>query len=187
MNFAPQKKGLTLSELLTATVLVSVILLGVMGFSLTLQRFQSTQQRSSILRIRADSVFADMSRNVYRAIGSKLDKGLQVFPPSKLTVRVDRNPTPTPTYADDTWITYWFTNDHRLLRCIPSDNTGVCNLATAEVLLDNVEAYNIVQQQNAVSVTITLVYDMSPGYVVDIMKNPRYTSSGGFSCVLSSF
>ncbi|MBF0484041.1 MAG: hypothetical protein HQL25_04985 [Candidatus Omnitrophica bacterium] len=183
MKYLRGKYGLTLVELMTASILVSVILLGVIGFSLTIQRFQSNNQKTAIVNIRLNSVFANLTHNIYQAIGNATDPAIILSGGGqRITMREDRNNPQTTDYSDDTWITYYILNNS-LFSCV-SDKTGTCSSGNEE-LLSNVETFQVTQASGTrLQIKISVLYDISQPF--DPMKNPRYTLSGGLNSVLTS-
>ena len=130
-----QTKGLTLMELLLASILISIVIAGVVAISYAIKSMQDTTNRASVVAIRTTAAMSHMIKNISLAIGWQGDPGIRFVPqwdweggasppadPDVISVREDINHTPED-YTDDTWFTYVRdTTDHTLVFCAQAAN-----------------------------------------------------------------
>jgi len=149
--------GITLTELLVATVMIGIVMIGVASFSGSITRLQGSTSRSTIIAMRTKAVMARIVQDAKLAVGNNEDCGKDdtATPPlsnlncgwgirteagggGKLGVcfRHDLPGTPD-SYSDDTWICYYKSAgaNNRLFYCgatapanVPPTNAGSCNL-----------------------------------------------------------
>ncbi len=109
--------GLTLTELLVASVMIGIIMIGIASFGTSIQQLQSSTNRSVILAMRAKAVMARLAEDAYEAVGSAGDPngptnigpGIRVGgsgPNKGLCFRHDVANTPD-SYGDDEWTCYF--------------------------------------------------------------------------------
>ena len=117
--------GLTLTELLVATILVGIVMMGVVSFSYSIKRMQGTTDKRVLLGIRTAAAMNHIRKNVSLAVGYKNDSGIiqgagdQVDgePMDWISFRQDRQQTPDD-YTDDVWVIYRIPiGAHELLVC----------------------------------------------------------------------
>ncbi|MBF0523428.1 MAG: prepilin-type N-terminal cleavage/methylation domain-containing protein [Candidatus Omnitrophica bacterium] len=111
--------GLTLVELLVATILIGIVMMGVVSFNYAIQQMQSTTNKSALLSMQSIGLLGQVTRDVSQAVGnSAANPGIITDSSHKtISVRQDLNNTPTD-YSDDTWVTYtWDDPSHTLTRC----------------------------------------------------------------------
>lgn len=102
---------MTLAELLTATIIVGIMMLGIVSIELAMRRTFSTTSKSASLSMRVSGAMVHLSRNISRAIGDAGSRGIikdtSISPCTKLYVRQDNDVSPSPAdYSNDTWVRY---------------------------------------------------------------------------------
>ena len=125
MNFK-SKKGMSLTELIVASILVGIVMLGVISFTSSLKSIQGSTSNSTIPSVKLASVMFEISKDASLAIGDATDPGVEeddVGPAQSLCFRQDNdgagtaNNTPDD-YTDDTWVCYLLDNTNTLHKCI---------------------------------------------------------------------
>ena len=103
---------MTLTEVIVASILVGIVMMGVMAFNVTLNKMQSSSNLYNILAMRALPVLNRIRQDVKLATGNSTDPGI-VFAngnsgiSSYISIRQDLSIPPTPAdNTDDKWIIY---------------------------------------------------------------------------------
>jgi len=175
----PQRycRGLTLTELLIASVLVGVLTLGAAGVMIGMRKIQGSSRLSSFLVIHSSAVMAHIQRSVLQATGYQSDPGIILnsgSSPRYYSFRQDTNSSGTTNntpanYADDTWVIYIHdTTAYKLSSCRQAASSGAA--PTAACVSGAVELTNRVQ-----SLTFTFVADAVNFYVgvnLQTISNP---------------
>jgi len=121
-----QKSGLTLVELIVASMLIAIVLLGVVAFNLSLTQIQDDSFNQSTLSIQASTAMNYLEDDISMAIGNNSNPGVTTRTGSITPGLCLRQPDATPlTMVDNLWICYFLDNltataDHNLKRCVPS-------------------------------------------------------------------
>ena len=68
-----KKNGITLTELLVASVMIAVVMVGVASFSLAIKNLQQSTSRSVLVALRAKSAMARLVKDASLAVGHELD------------------------------------------------------------------------------------------------------------------
>ena len=177
-------RGLTLTELIVATILIAIVMLGVAVFSTTIKGVQDTTDKSTLLAMHMSAAMSHMTKNATLAIGHydptppltpleglPVSQGIRIQPvplacpgstgQEYIAFRQDQNTPQTPAdYSDDTWMVYYRTciDDNKLFFCVADDINFTNNgLATCNSAIDLVIA------QGLVSAEFTLPIDRTPG------------------------
>ena len=124
------KKGLSLTELIVASVLISIVMVGVISFSSSIKQMQNTTTNSTVPSVRLSSLMFEITQDATLAIGDDSDTGIQwddTNNPRYLCFRQDKdlagNTLDTPeNYADDRWVCYIMdTTDWLIHKCLDTD------------------------------------------------------------------
>lgn len=106
------KKGLSLTELIVASILITIVLAGVAGFSISLRQIEQTSGQAAVLNTRTSAAINHIKNNAFTAIGYKNDSGVRTDitegttpPPNFFSFRHDVLNTPID-YTDDEWTIY---------------------------------------------------------------------------------
>jgi len=109
---------MTLIELLIASILIGIVMIGVLAFNLSIKRIQESTDKDTLIMMRTQASLTRMARDASMAIGDTTDRGIIILPEGALTsvsFRHDRNNTPSD-YTDDTWVIY-YTSGTTLYTC----------------------------------------------------------------------
>ncbi|MBU0467454.1 MAG: prepilin-type N-terminal cleavage/methylation domain-containing protein [Candidatus Omnitrophica bacterium] len=128
MNFKANK-GMSLTELIVASVLIGIVMLGVISFTSSLKSIQGSTSNSTIPSVKLSSVMFEISKDASLVIGDQLDSGIEeddAIATPYLCLRQDNdgagtsNITPDD-YSDDTWVCYLMDNANTLHKCIDAN------------------------------------------------------------------
>jgi prepilin-type N-terminal cleavage/methylation domain-containing protein len=118
-------RGLTLTELIVASVLVGIVMMGIVSFNVSLKNVQDTSSLGANLSLEAATTMSYLRNDIVMAFGSSADTGL--FYPTltganslnrSLCIRKDGGDLIS-TSPDDTWTCYFYEDATRLLeRCV---------------------------------------------------------------------
>lgn len=182
------KSGLTLTELLVATTIIIIILLGVVSIDVALRQIQQGTANNAYVVTRTSAMMLKITKDVQLASG--IDNGtdsdlLGIVTPSeppKSTLWIKQDDL-----TNQIWICYHFDGSH-LYRCQVAGSSEDCSAIpandpnrrdmgplldfTAELTRDNQESV----ENFYVAVTLTNVQDLST-YNPDVPDptNPKYT------------
>lgn len=104
-------KGLSLTELIVSVILISIVLVGVAGFSISLNQIDQTTGRAAVLNTQLIAAINHIKKNAFIAIGFKGDPGVVIDDtdpstvPNYFSFRHDVTGTPID-YDNDEWIIY---------------------------------------------------------------------------------
>ena len=149
-------RGITLTELLMATIMIGIVMLGVASFSGSINRLQGSTSRSTIVAMRTKAVMAKIVKDASSAVGDNQDCGTEDSGyvnwdincgsgirtdqggGGKLGICFRHDVAASPEdYTDDDWICYYkgAGADKKLFYCgitnpndVPVTNAGKCNL-----------------------------------------------------------
>lgn len=121
-----QRHGLTLVELIVASLLIAIVLLGVVAFNLSLNQIQDNSFNQSTLSTQASTAMNYLNDDIAMAIGTKNNSGVKTRSGS-IPALCLRRPDNTPmSLIDNTWICYFLDGaDKNLKRCVPIDNITI--------------------------------------------------------------
>jgi len=188
-----KKSGITLTELLVASVLIGIVMIGVASFGVSIKQLQGSTNKSAIIAMRVRATMPRLIKSAYLATGNQTDEGIWEDGNGAnkgLCFRNDENTPPTPdSYADDTWICYFRGGNRDLFLCDqdPVDRPPVgtgneCDFGGGAQLLLELETgagdyYQIVRDGEGridyVEFTLQALYDQQSAY--HPIDNPRYT------------
>ena len=176
-------KGLTLTELLIATGMIGVVMLGMVSVDYATRKSQITSSRSTHLAMRLGAMMIHITRNCSLAIGDNANSGIRILDTGPvdsryLCVRQDLAGSPD-NYGDDTWMCYTKRSNGNIYWCTPGTwiacpAVAANNLGAAQTLTYTyVPDPNPAVLDNYCEITITSLYDNTqPFHTVD---NPSYT------------
>jgi len=107
------KKGITLSELLIAMLIVSVMMVGIVSTDRTIHRMDRDMSREGALFFQTQAIGEQIRQAALRATGDKTNPGIEMFMKDNednfICFRHDDEANPTPAeYSDDTWQCFSF-------------------------------------------------------------------------------
>jgi len=184
------KIALTLVELLLATALTGIIMLGIVGFSIAIKGFQESGSKAMILTMKINAAMSNIAKDAYFAVGDTTNSGVRTYQDGlaqSICFRQDRNNPVTPeVYTDDTWVCYYHGFSFGLKRyddpnevevpCRPAIN----NCGSAEKISDVFDLeenifFNIVEDSQGrlqyIEIQLVGLYDKDEIY--DPINNPR--------------
>ena len=179
-------KGLTLTELLVATILMGIVMAGVASFSLVVKQAGETTSSGTILAIQTVTAMRYIKEDALSAVGDNGNRGVVSSGLFNESVCFRHDTNNTPSYLDDTWACYWYDNaSNALWKCAslaaPPASFNDCNPAGAAikfVTLDPAAAqyFSIVNdaQGRFGYVDINLNAIAKPTQAADPIKNPTY-------------
>lgn len=189
------RKGLSLTELLVATILIGIVMVGVASFSSVVKQLQSTTDRSTILHLKTSAAMSFIRKDALLATGDPSSPGVLTYtsPPTigSICFRHDVN-DPT-SYGEDIWVCYFYESPNFLRRCydtpavnVPVQSNIQCNTAAQRqdfLYLSDVDFFNIVNDADGrlqyIQITLAAVYDeTAPAHPV---TNPEYVLTAQIS------
>ena len=185
-----ENKGITLTELIVASVMIGIVMIGVSSFGLTIKKLQSSTNSSALLSMKAKTIMARMSVDALATIGDVPDPGYVTSgggPDVSICFRHDVNTTPS-LYTDDEWTCYYRDAQNILSLCtvptvpgnVPPSNDGECDgSGTRNELIDMTQAdfYDIFEvgidnRLEYFDLHISAIYDNTTA--MDPITNPEY-------------
>ncbi len=120
-------KGLTLLELVVASTLIGIVMVGVSGFGYAVNRMQDISSKSSLIAMDATASLSMMRKDALLAVGDPTNSGIRtiVEPPDKYTICFRHDTNDPTSYADDTWVCYRHGSSNGLWRCTDVDEAEV--------------------------------------------------------------
>lgn len=115
-------RGITLTELLVATIMIGIVMIGVAAFSGSIVRLQGSTSRSTLVAMRVKAVMARIKQDAFLAVGDNEDCGkdqtglhdencgwgIRVFSGGDKSICFRHDVLATPEiYTDDQWICYF--------------------------------------------------------------------------------
>ena len=113
-------EGMTLTELLVASTMIGILMIGTVSFSFAIKRLQNSTNRSAILAMKMNAAMAEISQDATLAVGNAADQGVYAWTNNKDTnsicFRQDLPNTPW-NYTDDAWVCYFHDGSFDIQRC----------------------------------------------------------------------
>jgi len=108
-SLRPNNRGITLAELLVASVMIGIVMIGVAAFSFAINNLYRSTNKTVIIALRAKSALARITQDATLATGDEQDRGILSFSNdvdfNSICFRQDLLITPDD-YTDDTWVCY---------------------------------------------------------------------------------
>ncbi|MBP9854709.1 MAG: prepilin-type N-terminal cleavage/methylation domain-containing protein [Candidatus Omnitrophica bacterium] len=184
--------GLSLTELLIASVIIGIMMTGIGVFSVSVKQLQGASETTMYTNMKLTALIKTLRMDAERAIGDPLDPGILSYTAAdtsfdSICFRQDTANTPD-IYTDDIWVCWYIplTPPGNILRCfevdpsnVPVDSLADCNSAveTREYFeLDNPTFYSLVRDaDNRIEyITITLTAH-NTDHPLHVVKNPSVT------------
>ena len=183
------QNGITLTELLVASILIGIVMIGVASFSVSIGQLQNSTNRATILTMRTTAAMNHLTRAAYLAVGDETNRGVVpggVGKKESICFRHDTDVDPS-SYTGDTWTCYFINNQKVLWLCDPGltppvNNWGECKSGPGdprELLdLENSNYFTIVNDTGAgpleyININIPAIFNNQGGLVFHPIKNPR--------------
>ena len=192
-----KKNGITLTELLVASVMIAIVMIGVASFSLAIKNLHQSTSKSVLVALRSNSIMARIVKDASLAVGHESDRGVLDFNGgggTSICFRHDLPETPDD-YTDDSWICYFQASNPTapLESCgivpparVPVQNNGDCNAGSLRQALLDLESggpifASVVENSGSrfmyIDITLVSLFDVSPTNPFDPINNPRYTAN----------
>jgi prepilin-type N-terminal cleavage/methylation domain-containing protein len=148
LHYLERTSGMTLIELLVATTLVGIVMVGAVSVDFAIHSMRKTTADSSTVALQTSATMLDITNNLAQAVGDASDVGIRIDPATPATLKtwfcarqaVDNDPTDgdldndLSLYTDDTWVCYWKPNlntDANIYKC---DRTAVQGPGTCQAV-----------------------------------------------------
>jgi hypothetical protein len=189
MRHLLNKKALTLTELLAATIVTGIVMIGVASMDISLRNAFEGTSKDSIVATRASIAMQHISRRILEASGNSQNLGVAcATDPGHLWIRKD---TITPSnYDDDTWFLYKQNPTTSTLDyCTTSGSASPDCILTIQTF-QNITLFEPTlfddPDTNQFGVKIKLSSLYSTASAPDDFKNPEYTIVSAFNLPSSS-
>ena len=189
------KKGLTLTELLVASALIGIVMIGVASFSASIEKMHNSSNRSTLVAMKAASTMNRLTRDAYLTVGDETDRGVITGGAGKkesICFRHDTDLDPS-SYTGDTWTCYFINPQKYVFLCNPNltppvDNWGDCKTGAGdpqELLLSDVADFFTVVDDVGVGPLQYIEFNLEAKLIrnqpVHPVKNPVHTISSRVS------
>ena len=191
-------KGMTLTEVLVAAMLVGIVMMGAISVDYAIRNSRKSASQDTTLSMRTQATMLRISRDANMAVGDSSSKGIDTSA-GALCIRKELGGNIN-SYSDDEWVCYWQngTNIHRCSKnialggvpgpCIATDPivgtavSGQCSTQICEGTCPATQAcfyYNFVfdssTQRLYLDLAITNRYD--PTKAKNPIANPEYAAA----------
>ena len=195
--FRNNKNGITLTELLVASILIGIVMIGVVSFSVSIQQLQNSANRSTLLSMRTMTAMNRLTRDAYLAVGDETDRGIfirDINPFKSICFRHDTNDPSS--YGDDTYHCYLFetnNNNRRFSACpvkpdltnVPPNNAAQCDGVVARNILLTMDPTfgdvffqiheDATNRLESIEFTLQSIFDPDPALTAHPITNPTYS------------
>lgn len=158
-------KGITLIELIIATLLLSVVVLTAASVDLSARRFLTTSLLLSQAQNEASFALEHIYKKVRLGIGSKLKPGIEDWSAGGNTgfkVMVDRNNNGRPDDGINNGIGYRYQSAQKEIRFVPNLSVP----GSYEVIAKGITAFNYTINGNQLNITLTATRNGAAGSIV---------------------
>ncbi len=191
------RSGMTLVELLVASILIGIVMIGAFSFSQAIKQIHQSTDRSTIPAARVAAALAQIIQDASFVFGDGFfdaagdNYGIfhnETGDARTLCFRHDTdaggNPLVTPgDYSDDIWVCYEHDGDGKVRRCTTTDLAAFSGCPNSRPIIalptepaPPPEFYAINQTGgNLDSIDITLATRIDPAMSVDPMSNPEFS------------
>ena len=178
------KTAMTLSELLVATAVVGIILLGIISVDYALRSTRQNAARGSVLATKVATALTQMANDALLTTGDITNTGVNYDNPPAgnarhICFRYDK--TDPNSYTDDRWACYEHSAaDNKVNRCEELLNPIVTNCTGFSprmiIELSQVEFYTVSTDVNnrIQYIEFTIKARDNPAYAVNPLSNPEY-------------
>jgi prepilin-type N-terminal cleavage/methylation domain-containing protein len=180
------KKGLTLTELLVASILIGIVMAGVVSYSFSIKQFQDSTNKSTVLAARVAAAMSFITKDASLAVGDATNPGILTYSSGNrrsICFRHDILGTPND-YADDNWVCYYKHNPADDLRRCPNPtppppptNNGQCGGGSKSFFpLTVVDFYTVVNDGAGRLKYIEIILSAKHASgAINPITNPEYT------------
>ncbi len=189
--------AVTLTELLIATMIFSIVMLGAFSVDFALRQSQQSTSRNALVAMRTAATMLHIVKNAQLATGNRNNLGILVNPfPNTVCMRRDNELNPTPdNFSDDIWTCYTqINNDIRTCQRLGNLPPNPCNNLDAligTVITNPTNGFNYSFQADPnnrnLYLDITLVNRFDLAANEDPITNANYTLISHVSPASHSF
>jgi len=181
-------RGLTLTELVIATILMAIIMLGVLSTDYAVRNMDKTTQKGTLTAMQVATAVLRISKDLEQAVGDATNHGILTSSAGGSYAVCSRHDNNDPNkYTDDGWDCYIVaTGDTALYHCLPTNTTLTKIQANESVscILDSQgpihkiidlskrDFFNIDPNLNNIEITIQSRPDVTAP--ADALDNPQY-------------
>lgn len=187
------QKGLTLTELLVATILIGIVMTGVAAFSLFVKQARDSTGSGTILAVQTATAMHYLAEDANKAVGDNGNRGVAFDPMNQWSICFRHDVSDPAAYTDDTWVCYWYDaasnglwkcRDRNTSATIPPGNFAECQAGaagTVEIKLVTLDPaatdyFEVVDDADGrfayVDITLNTIAD--PGRPANTIANPTY-------------
>ncbi len=174
---------MTLTEILVATMLVGIVMLGAVSVDYAVRSARKSASQDSSLSIRTQATLVRITRDASAAVGDFSSPGIDDTTGGALCMRKELGGDLN-TYDDDQWICYWksVTKIYRCERTIAA-GPGACATSDAEVgtvcSAASCFTYDFVLDLPSAQIylDVSLTGRTDPSQTFHAINNPEYTAS----------
>lgn len=109
LTHAKNNRGITLAELLVASVMIGIVIVGVASFSLAIRNMENSTNRTVVISLKTKTAMAILVKDASLAVGDPLDNGIATYDVGgnrSICFRQDADNEPS-TYTGDLWTCYF--------------------------------------------------------------------------------
>jgi hypothetical protein len=108
-----------LTELLVASALVGIVMLGIVSFSVAIRQMQGSTSKTVLLSMRVKATLAQMADDAMLAVGDQTNRGVTTDTSGDDRSICFRKDGGDPAlYSDDKWARYYKDGSDKLYRCV---------------------------------------------------------------------
>ncbi len=193
------QKGLTLTELIVASLMIGIVLIGVASFNYTVSSLESTTSKTTQIKTETAAAMLQIKKDAALAVGDITSPGVIHFETGGTSrcICFRQDVDDPASYTDDQWICYTHDNSYDIERvsavsqpisyntCQPTAGNNTQLLFNYSLAIN--EFYNVVETTDGegldhldyVEITLTTAPDTSSAPIncatTDPMENPCYS------------
>ncbi len=117
------KNGMTLVEIIVASMIASIILMGITANDYAVRHAEQTISRKSLVVMRTSAMMIHITSNLNRMTGYRTNEGLNIINDNAYCIRRDNEGTPN-SIEDDDWFCYDRDTDDGEIHYCPDENAA---------------------------------------------------------------
>ncbi|OGX37483.1 MAG: hypothetical protein A3C36_06330 [Omnitrophica WOR_2 bacterium RIFCSPHIGHO2_02_FULL_52_10] len=129
-------RGLTLTELLVASALVGIVMLGIVSFGLAIRQMQGSTSKTVILSMRAKAAMAQVTNDAILSAGDPTNMGVRADTTGDdRSISFRKGIGDPSSYNDDKWARYYKDGTDKLYRCEECNDppTNACQVPVSSL------------------------------------------------------
>jgi len=177
-------KGLTLAELIVATIIMGILMVGIASMDIGLRNMFEGTSKNTLTSSKVSLLVHHVSRTIATAIGDENNPGV-AFSGSNIWIRTDSNITPS-SYSDDDWYVYQFDSGNNNVKfCSTTDVYIACQTTIQTLGRGCITTFQPSIEDDSTTLDFNLTLKVSgrddPSTAIDAFENPEYTVTSVFS------